>query len=104
MSSTASLASSALSCPACDGPVEVKSRHVAIAGTAVRVYCSADCLRAGVRPVLPPAPALIEHATPPKRRRWIWWLGGGAASATCVIVALYARNDETVATAPIAPV
>jgi murein DD-endopeptidase MepM/ murein hydrolase activator NlpD len=33
-------------CPWCRGPVDFKSRHVAVAGSAVRVYCSSDCLQA----------------------------------------------------------
>src|SRR5438874_588760 len=35
----------ALACPRCQGPVHVGSRHIAVAGTAVRVYCSEPCLR-----------------------------------------------------------
>jgi murein DD-endopeptidase MepM/ murein hydrolase activator NlpD len=38
-------AASALTCPSCHGPVDVKSRHVAVTGSAVRVYCSEDCLQ-----------------------------------------------------------
>ena len=36
----------ALSCPWCGGSVDVKSRHVAVSGSAVRIYCSDTCLQA----------------------------------------------------------
>src|SRR4051812_38673585 len=31
-------------CPTCNGPVDVKSRHIAVHQGAVRVYCSPNCL------------------------------------------------------------
>lgn len=93
MTVTATLAPSSLSCPACDGPVEVKSRHVAITGTVVRVYCSAECMRARVKPA-PPQQAIDV----PRPRRRVWWLTGGATSA-CVLVstAIYVRGDDEIA-------
>lgn len=93
--------SKSLSCPACDGPVEVKSRHVAIAGTTVRVYCSADCLRDGVRKVVD-LPAVPLPA--PRRRRWVWWIAGGlAAGATCVVVLSRIADDREDIVAPPPP-
>jgi murein DD-endopeptidase MepM/ murein hydrolase activator NlpD len=92
MTSSASVAQSKLSCPACDGPVEVKSRHVAIKGTVVRVYCSADCLRTGAKPaVQTPVPV----AAPPRRRRRGWWLAGSAVGAVMIVsTAVYALDEE----------
>ncbi len=89
-----------LSCPACDGPVEVKSRHVAIAGTTVRVFCSADCMRGVRKPVeviAPPLPA------PRRRRRWMWWIAGGIAAAATCVVGLAARTDEDIVAPPAPP-
>jgi len=71
-----------ISCPACAGPVDVKSPHVAVYKGAVRVYCSAACLEA--RDPIPVDTESIE--LPPKRRR-VWWLlaagfvvGGGVTA------------------------
>jgi murein DD-endopeptidase MepM/ murein hydrolase activator NlpD len=69
-----------ISCPACAGPVDVKSPHVAVYGGAVRVYCSAACLEAR-------DPIVVEEPTVPPKRRTIWWgvfagflVAGGAAA------------------------
>jgi hypothetical protein len=60
------IVASPLACPACNGPVDVKSRHVAIAGSAIRVFCSADCQRTG-------EPARVEIAAQPAQpRRSVW--------------------------------
>src|SRR5947207_419677 len=71
-------AQAALACPRCSGPVDVKSRHVAVAGSAVRIYCSDDCLR-GVGEIAAAAAAVEQ---PPRRKRWLlvagFALGGGA--------------------------
>jgi murein DD-endopeptidase MepM/ murein hydrolase activator NlpD len=61
-----------ITCPACAGPVDVKSPHVAVHRGAVRIYCSAACLEAR-----DPIVVDTEPAEPPKRRR-VWW--GVAAS------------------------
>src|SRR5689334_18610944 len=45
------------SCPSCGGKVDVKSRHVAVTGTEIRIYCSEECLSA--------------RDAPPRRARWI---------------------------------
>jgi murein DD-endopeptidase MepM/ murein hydrolase activator NlpD len=61
----------ARACPSCNGPVDVRSRHVIVAGSAVRIYCSEQCLEASTAPVnLLAAPELPE---PP--RRWPHVLG-----------------------------
>lgn len=54
-------------CPSCGGEVDVKSRHVAVTGTEVRIYCSEACLSARDAP--PPLTAPIE--LPRRRGRWI---------------------------------
>jgi murein DD-endopeptidase MepM/ murein hydrolase activator NlpD len=104
MTSTASVAQSKLSCPACDGAVEVKSRHVAIKGTVVRVYCSADCMRTGAKPAVQ-TPVPVEPVRPPRRRRRAWWLAGSAIGACMIIsTAVYALDDEDEVAAPAPPV
>jgi murein DD-endopeptidase MepM/ murein hydrolase activator NlpD len=88
----ASLVSPA-SCPSCKGPVDLKSRHVAISGTAVQVYCSEACLRARDAQPVTPMPDAIE---PPRRR--MWWLLGGLVVGTTSLVLFYsreARNEQT---------
>lgn len=100
-SSRVALAPSKLSCPACDGPVEVKSQHVAIAGTTVRVYCSAECKRLRVKPA-PPAPTPVPIVAPRRSRRR-WWLLGGAVGFTVIGGAVFAMNDQEPAAAPQPP-
>jgi murein DD-endopeptidase MepM/ murein hydrolase activator NlpD len=56
------------SCPSCGGKVDVKSRHVAVTGTAVQIYCSEVCLSARDAPPRLRAPAL---GLPRRRGRWI---------------------------------
>ena len=73
------------SCPSCGGPVDVKrSRHVAIAGTAVLVYCSDPCLRARD---LEPETDLAAADLP--RRRAAWWLVGGLVAGAAGFVLFY---------------
>src|ERR1041384_2830377 len=38
----------ALTCPRCEGPVNVGSRYVAVDGPAIHVYCSDACLHGAV--------------------------------------------------------
>src|SRR4051812_25726370 len=52
----------ALICPRCNGFVPARSPHVRIAGSAVQVYCSAECMQLG------DAPLSVEP--PRKRRSW----------------------------------
>ncbi len=59
-----------IACPICGGPVDVRSRHVAVFGGAVRVYCSEACLHA--RDALPADTDAIELAQAPRRRRVRW--------------------------------
>ena len=60
-----------LNCPWCTGPVDVKSRHVSVAGSAVKVYCSKECLQAAAAGVVarPAAPEVVV-APRPRPRRW----------------------------------
>ncbi|MGE0551093.1 MAG: M23 family metallopeptidase [Kofleriaceae bacterium] len=80
MIADANIVASALACPRCNRAVDVKSRHVMVAGTTVRVYCSADCLRARDVPLELAAPVT---ARPPRRRKLRWALAtmvvGGAS-------------------------
>ena len=78
-------------CPSCKGPVDVRSRHVAIAGATVRIYCSEACLRSPDGPAT--TPAAIEPAPP--RRRWGWWLVGGIVlGTTSLAIAVRGGSDE----------
>jgi murein DD-endopeptidase MepM/ murein hydrolase activator NlpD len=102
MNQTAPVLVSPLSCPSCKGPVDVKSRHVAVAGSAIRVYCSADCLRASTAD--PPAPVPQPIAVEPPRRA-IWWIAGGLVVGTTCFVAvdqLRGAPDEVAAVPVIA--
>ena len=49
-------------CAHCGGAVDVRTRHLAIEGSAVRVFCSADCAAARPQLDLPPPP--------PRRSTW----------------------------------
>ncbi len=67
--------SPALVCPRCRGAVDVKSRHVAVTGSAVLIYCSEGCRRGGGEII-----TAIEH--PPRRAGWLLAAGlvvGGTA-------------------------
>jgi murein DD-endopeptidase MepM/ murein hydrolase activator NlpD len=52
--------------------VDVKSRHLAVRGTSIHVYCSDACLRGGDDPPAPPEA--------PPRRRARWWIAAGIAA------------------------
>ncbi len=60
----------ALGCSRCTGPVDVGSRHVEVAGSAIRVYCSDACLR---------GTGEITAAIEEPRRSKIWLLAAGLA-------------------------
>jgi murein DD-endopeptidase MepM/ murein hydrolase activator NlpD len=75
---TPPLATRTIACPRCNGPVDVKSPHVAVTGGAVRVYCSAACLQARDLPLVAETVAV---AVPPMRRR-VW-----LAAITTLLVA-----------------
>jgi murein DD-endopeptidase MepM/ murein hydrolase activator NlpD len=90
--SVAAQLSSPLACPVCRGRVDVRSKHVIVAGTTVRVYCSAECLRAR-DPKPEPPPEVIVAETPP-RRAW-WWLAGGiVVGTTCLAAVAYTREQD----------
>jgi murein DD-endopeptidase MepM/ murein hydrolase activator NlpD len=101
---TAGGGTSTLACPVCSGPVDVKSRHVAVLGGAIRVYCSAQCL--AIKDALPPDTGAITLGPAPKRRAW-WWLlapfvvAAGAAAAGAYYMYLRPADDAVVA--PTAP-
>ncbi len=59
-------------CPSCSGPVDVKSRHVNVSGSAVRIYCSEDCLLAASAP--PRTQSTVPFEEEP-RRLWPHVLG-----------------------------
>ena len=78
----AAAAPRAIVCPACSGPVDVRTPHVAVYQGSVRTYCSAACLEAR-----DPIPVEVVSLEPPKRKRRIWtWLivglavGGGSTA------------------------
>jgi murein DD-endopeptidase MepM/ murein hydrolase activator NlpD len=82
MTAGAAIIPIAIECPSCKGPVDVKSRHVTIAGTAVRIYCSEACLRA--RDAQHAAPPITELERPPRRVKW--WLAGGLVIGTTSVL------------------
>jgi murein DD-endopeptidase MepM/ murein hydrolase activator NlpD len=79
----------AITCPACSGPVDVKTPHVAVYKGSVRTYCSAACLEAR-----DPIPVdVVSLDAPPKRKRRIWtWLIVGLA-VTGTSTALFLQRD-----------
>lgn len=89
-------------CPTCNGPVDVRSRHIAVHRGAVRVYCSPNCLEMREAPH---PEVTIELALPPKRHHKIWWallglfVAGGSGAAFYLNRELREMRDE----APPAP-
>src|SRR5687768_14778055 len=47
-------------CPTCSGSVDIRSRHVVVQGSAVKIFCSAECLKGEVIPI-----DLIEEVKQP---------------------------------------
>jgi hypothetical protein len=90
-------AQTATACPSCDGPVDVKSRHVQVSGSTVRVYCSEKCQRDA-------GSGLLKKvvAPPPKPRQPMWptmmGLAIGLGMPTWMIVG--ARLEEPPPPAP----
>jgi hypothetical protein len=76
------------SCPRCSRPADVKSRHVAVSGSVIQIYCSDACLRGA--PVIDAPEVEI-----PRRSRW-WLVAGIAASSTCaaLVYANTQRDDD----------
>ncbi|HEU4612178.1 MAG TPA: peptidoglycan DD-metalloendopeptidase family protein [Kofleriaceae bacterium] len=101
-SSAGSPRTSASACPVCSGPVDVRSPHIAVAGGAVRVYCSRACLDA--KDALPADANTISLALPRRSRRYRWLLAAlvafaaGGAGAFALL-----RTDQVPAAAPPAP-
>ena len=95
----ASTHGAAIFCPTCKGPVDVRSRHVAVHGGAVRVYCSAACL--DLRDALPAEAQTVAIAMPPKRRR-TWWFAALVVPAGLAAGYMLrsAGDDELVPPAP----
>lgn len=77
-----------LGCPCCHKPVDVKSRHVSVAGSTIQIYCSDDCLR-GVT-VLETVLDTSLVAVKPARGWRHWWLAVGVAlgGATLAVYAV----------------
>src|SRR3954469_13785972 len=83
----------ARSCPVCSGAVDVRSRHIVIAGSSIEVYCSAECLQgAGVAndviQLSEPAPAARA------RRRGVRILVSVAVLAAVVVVSDSVHPDS----------
>src|SRR5258706_5665579 len=77
-------------CPRCDQPVDVKSRHVVVSGSTVKVYCSAACLQ-GIAVI--EAPAAVPDELP-RRNRW-WVAAGFAVGSTFVALTYITQCDDT---------
>src|SRR6185503_16393402 len=92
-------AAPALICPRCEGPVNVSSRHIAVDGPAIRVYCSEECLQGIIE-----LDALEPIEEPPRRTRW--WITAGMVVGGLVIggtfaVFQFAWRDEVPSSAPL---
>jgi murein DD-endopeptidase MepM/ murein hydrolase activator NlpD len=86
---TPPLATRTIACPRCNGPVDVKSRHVAVTGGAVRIYCSAACLEARDLPIQ----AETVRVEPPPKPRRVWWAVVGVVVAAGGTTALLMRDE-----------
>jgi murein DD-endopeptidase MepM/ murein hydrolase activator NlpD len=84
-------------CPTCNGPVDVKSRHIAVHQGAVRVYCSPNCLEMREAP----HPEVTIELAIPRKRHKIWWallglfVAGGTGTAFYLNRELREMNDYT---------
>jgi murein DD-endopeptidase MepM/ murein hydrolase activator NlpD len=94
MSVDAAILDTRLTCPSCSGPVDLKTPHVAVAGTEVRMYCSDDCLNGRGAP-----PEVIAPARP--KRRAVWWIASGLAVGAPG-VSLYMLRDRGAQSDPVA--
>lgn len=83
----------ALACPRCQGAVNVGSRHIAVDGAAIHVYCSDACLRGIVA-----LEAIAPSARSPRRARW-WIAAGFAIGGTAA--ALYTMDLDEPASVPL---
>jgi murein DD-endopeptidase MepM/ murein hydrolase activator NlpD len=72
----------ALVCPWCSGPVDVKSPHVHVAGSAVRVYCSDECMQALVTGAVTQSAAAPE----PPVRLWPHLVGMSIGLGTLALL------------------
>jgi murein DD-endopeptidase MepM/ murein hydrolase activator NlpD len=63
-------------CPRCGRPVDVRTPHVAIQGSAVRAYCSQACAS---------TPALPMLDAPPPHRAWLRLLGHAVLGAPMLL-------------------
>jgi murein DD-endopeptidase MepM/ murein hydrolase activator NlpD len=79
-------ASAGATCPACGANVDVKNRHVAVTGGAIRIYCSEQCLRARNAPPVPITPSV-------RPRRRIWWIAGGLIGGTTSFLLAYGLGE-----------
>jgi hypothetical protein len=87
----------ALACPRCEGPVDVGSRHIAVAGAVIHVYCSEACLRGITKLVAPPPPLIVES---PRRARW--WIAAGVVLGGSFVVFQVVGRDEPPRSVPLA--
>ena len=76
--------------------MDVGSRHVAVDGPAILVYCSEECLRGLVELV-----ELIPIEEPRRRSRARWWIAAGVAIGGTVAVVQVVWRDEEPPSAPV---
>jgi hypothetical protein len=87
----------ALACARCRGAVDVASRHVAVAGTSVLVYCSEACLQ-GITELIDDG-ELISVVAPPRRRRM--WIAAGIVIGGTFAVAETVERDAPIPVVPV---
>lgn len=88
-----------LGCPRCHKPVDVKSRHVSVAGSTIQVYCSDACLQG-----LSVLTASVEIVRPARRRWHRWWFAAGVALGGTTMVLYAVDRDIEVEAEQLAPV
>lgn len=82
-----------MACPRCDRPVSVKSRHVVVSGSLVKVYCSAECLD-GTAVIETVIDEPIANSEPPARRKRWWVAAGFAVGSTFVALTYVTQCDD----------